>query len=224
MLLGSSIQMLIIIRQSCLVSYGDVAFPAPFPRQAKCECIRLQRRAKPCCLLPAKCPSSHCSLACSRMSAARNILAIAYCMKCISTEKHLETPSVYPKASRLSLPERAVPPHAARGGRPGQAAPPALPQAPCPQTPSVQRKSPPFLSPLPRTRPRHAAGGLGSQPWRQATHRPCPVPSRPCRARPRIPRALGPRAGLKWGPGLGRGGPRWGWSGRGRLSNAAAQL
>lgn len=213
MLLGSSIRMFIIISQSYLVSYGDVAFPALFPRQAKRECICLQCRAEPCCLPPAKHPSSHRSLASSRMAAAGNILVIAYCLKLISTEKCLETSSVYPSLA-FSLPERGVPPHAARGGRPGQAAPAARPQGPCPQTPSSQRKSPPFLNPLPCTRHRHAAGRLGSHPWRGAC---TPAPARPCWARPGIPRASGPRVGLKWGPGQGRGGPRWDWPGQGRL-------
>lgn len=183
-----------------------MAFPAPFPRQAKCACICPQRRAKPCCLPPAKRPSSHCSLACSRMAAARNILAIAYCLKFISTEKHLETSSVYPSLA-FSLPERGVPPHAARGGRPGQAAPPALPQGPCPQTPSSQRKSPPFLNPLPCTRHCHAAGGPGSHPRRGAC---TPAPVRPCQARPGIPKASGPLGWAEMEPWAGQGRPQVG--------------
>lgn len=165
MLLGSSIQTFIIVSQSNLVSYGDVAFPALFQRQAKCECICLQCQAQPRCHPPAKHPSSHHGLACSRMAAARNILVIAYCLKFVSTEKRLETSRVYPSLA-FSLPERGVPPRTARGGRPGQARPgpatlPALPQGPCPQTPSSQRKSPPFLNPLPHTRHHHAAGRPG---------------------------------------------------------------
>lgn len=202
-MLRSSIQMFIIVRQLYLVSYGDVAFPALFQRQAKCECICLQCQAQPRCLPPANHPGSHRGLACSRMAATRIILVIPYCLKIVLTEKCLETSWVYPSLA-FSLPERGVPPRAARGGRPGQARP---------------LRQPCCKAPAPRP---HLLGGRAHL-FSTLSHTPDTItqqagPAQDCRARPSIPKSLtAPRAGLKWGPGEGRGGPRWGWAGQGRL-------
>lgn len=197
--------MFIIVSQSYLVSYGDVAFPALFQRQAKCECICLQRPAQPRCLPPAKHPGSHRGLACSRMAAARNILVIAYCLRFISTEKCLETSWVYPSLA-FSLPERGVPPRATRGGRPGQARPgrsvgpaarPLLPD------PIFSEEKPTFSQPSPthQTPSRSRQARLGPALQGQAQH-----PQKP----------QGPPGWPEMGPWGGQGRPQvgLGWPGQ----------
>lgn len=202
MLLGSSIQTFIIVSQSYLVSYGDVAFPALFQRQAKCECICLQCQAQPRCLPPAKHPGSHHGLACSRMAAARNILVIAYCLKFVSTEKRLETSQVYPSLA-FSLPERGVPLRTARGGRPGQARPghsagPAT--RPLPPDPIFSEEEPTFSQPSPT----HQTPSRSRQAW-----------PRPAGLGPASPKASRP-PGLAWNGALGRAGEAPGGAGLAR--------